>query len=119
MGGTANHKLRALLVEAGWSPERFARRIAERGRQHGNAVTVHVKTPYHWLRDGRCPHDPVPQLAAAGPSEHLGRTPGPADLGWDQPRPIVRRADDGLAELWLSGGALHGLEEVEIGRAHV
>lgn len=115
MDDGGNRQLRARLSEAGWSPETFARRIAEYGRRQRVPVSVHEKTPYHWLRDGRCPHDPVPELAAAALSERLGRSVTPADLGWRRARALTRRADDGLAFLWFSGGAIRGLEEVASG----
>src|SRR5215217_3028358 len=113
--GEGNRELRVLLAEAGWSPETFARRIREQGRRQRVSVTVHDKTPYHWLRDGRCPYDPIPQLVALALSAHLGRSIGPADLGWHSVRALVRRADDGLAQLWFSEGAIRGLEEVASG----
>jgi hypothetical protein len=114
-GGVANRRLRERLAEAGWSPETFARRIVDCARRQRVTVSVHEKTPYHWLRDGRCPHDPVPELGAAVLSERLGRTITPADLGWRPARSLTRRADDGLVGLWLSGGAIHVLEEVASG----
>jgi len=114
-GDGSNRQLRARLSEAGWSPETFARRITEYGLRQQIPARVHEKTPYHWLRDGRCPHDPVPELAATVLSERLGRSVTPADLGWHPTRSLTRRADDGLAFLWFSGGAIRGLEEVASG----
>ena len=114
-GGVANRRLRERLAEAGWSPETFARRIVDCARRQRVTVSVHEKTPYHWLRDGRCPHDPVPELGAAVLSERLGRPIAPADLGWRPARSLTRRADDGLVGLWSSGGAIHVLEEVASG----
>ena len=107
-----NQQLRKLLNEAGWRPETFAKRILDHGRQQHVKVSLHDKTPYHWLRNGQCPRDPVPLLAATVLSEQLGRPITPADLGWHPTRSGIQRADDGLTKLWFPEGALLSLQEV-------
>lgn len=111
MSGT-NQRLRALLTEAGWRPETFAKRILDHGRRQRVRISLHDKTPYHWLRNGQCPRDPIPLLAAMVLSEQLGRSVTPVDLGWPATRSGTQRADDGLATLWSPGGAILGLQEV-------
>lgn len=107
-----NQRLRALLAEAGWRPETFAKRILDHGRRQRVRISLHDKTPYHWLRNGQCPRDPIPLLAATVLAEQLGRPIAPADLGWHSSRSGTQRADDGLATLWSPGGAILGLQEV-------
>jgi hypothetical protein len=107
-----NESLRALLAEAGWRPETFAKRITAYARRRQLRISVHEKTPYSWLRDGRCPHDPIPQLASDVLAEQLGRDLNPADLGWKTKQHGMPRADDGLTDLWFPGGAILGLREV-------
>ncbi|MFE0023889.1 tetratricopeptide repeat protein [Amycolatopsis sp. NPDC059021] len=110
-----NDRLRTLLTEVGWRPETFAKRIAARARRLGFRVTVHEKTPYSWIRDGRCPHDPLPHIACDVLAEQLGRALTPSDLGWTPKPGGLVRADDGLADLWFAEGTILGLEEVSSG----
>ena len=109
MGGTdtaGNQRLRAVLAEAGWGSEAFARRITAHAGRQGLRVSVHGKTPYQWLRSGSCPRDPIPWLAAGVLSDYLGREITPADLGWQVRHTGMRRADDGFAGMWLPDRAV-------------
>jgi tetratricopeptide (TPR) repeat protein len=75
-------------------------------------IVLHDKTPYSWLREGSCPREPIPQLAATLLSQRLGRRMTPGDLGWHITGENYFWADDGLGRLWFPGGARVGLEEV-------
>src|SRR4030081_2889273 len=108
----ANTALRTVLCEAGWGPESFAGRIRAESHRQGMRIVLHDKTPYSWLREGSCPREPIPQLAATLLSQRSGRRVTPGDLGWQITGEDYRWADDGLSRLWFPGGARVGLEEV-------
>lgn len=113
-----NHRLEALLVEAGYGQAHsaFARQVNLGVRTLGLDVHYDAASVYWWLR-GRRPSPPAPRVIAEVLARRLRRAVGPADLGFDDiflateeglgfaaDLPQTRRA---LSDLWRVPSAVH------------
>ncbi|MEV0276261.1 helix-turn-helix transcriptional regulator [Streptomyces sp. NPDC050610] len=106
-----NERLRALLREAGWTHEAFARAVNSVGSEIGLSLAYDRSSVSHWLAGTR-PNAPVPQLIVEALTRRTGRAmtagaagfeetspqppPSPQDPLNPQEPPAVRRA--GAAE---------------------
>jgi hypothetical protein len=109
----ANSGLADLLAQAGWRPETLARRVNAVLARSGADRTIHVKTPYRWIRGGELPHGDVPDLVAQVLAGALGR-----DVTYEQVWGRARtrsqaplRADHGSDLPWDESGLLSLLGE--------
>lgn len=93
------------LARAGLSGAAFAREINLRLTARGlTDRVIHSTTPYHWIRSGFMPYEPVPYIAAAVLSEYLGMTVSVSELWPQHPRSSITTLTavvglDGLATL--------------------
>ncbi|RMI46239.1 tetratricopeptide repeat protein [Streptomyces triticirhizae] len=76
-----NHRLRALLTEAGWTQEALARSVNILGAEIGSTLRYDRTAVAHWL-SGTQPRHPVPQLAAEALSRRIGRAITPEAAGF-------------------------------------
>lgn len=96
---TPNHRLRALLAEAGWTGDALARAV------NALSAEAHVNLRYqrssvtHWL-SGMRPREPVPELVAEALSRKLGRKITVTQTGFDGVA-----GDDQLATWWTTDPA--------------
>jgi len=67
----ANHELRRLLNEIGWSPYELARQV---NRVVAPDRRVHAKTPFAWRDKATVPRDPLPAVIAGILTEARGQT---------------------------------------------
>jgi hypothetical protein len=117
---------KALLMSGGDTLREFLRRAGYRPRQLAHAVNARLErrglernridpsTPYHWLRHGYRPYEPVPQIVAELVEERLGQriTVGMLWPGREQSDDGIREADDGLAGPWSGDGTLRMLDDL-------
>jgi hypothetical protein len=104
-GASPNHILSTLLAEAGWSPRVLARQI----NGAFGPGSVSPTAPYHWRDTGALPRDPLPVMAAAVLSRHLGRPIAPREI-WpghtSAEAARVELASHGLIGPWNRDNAL-------------
>ncbi|MFJ1643806.1 tol-pal system YbgF family protein [Streptomyces sp. NPDC088258] len=99
-----NHRLAALLGEAGWSAAELARAVNGLGAAQGLPLRYDRTSVAHWLAGSR-PRSPVPTLVASAFSRRSGRLitaeeTGLAHYGADDPLPPHQsRRDDVLDRL--------------------
>jgi transcriptional regulator with XRE-family HTH domain len=79
--GGQNHRLRALLKEAGWTQETLARAVNALGAEIGTPLRYDRTAVAHWLA-GTQPRRPTPQLAAEALSRRIGRVVTPEAAGF-------------------------------------
>lgn len=86
-------ELRALsdaLARAGLNGAAFAREINLRLTARGlTDRMIHSTTPYHWIRSGFMPYEPIPHIAAAVLSEYLGMPVSVSELWPQHPRSSI------------------------------
>lgn len=76
-----NHRLRAMLTEAGWTQEALARAVNTLGGEIGTVLRYDRTSVAHWLA-GTQPRHPAPHLAAEALSRRLGRAVTPEAAGF-------------------------------------
>ncbi|MCX5409647.1 hypothetical protein OHA37_38040 [Streptomyces sp. NBC_00335] len=76
----ANHQLKTLMDEAGYSAAELARQVRALAHPAGLDVAYGRSTVSHWLAGSR-PPAPVPELVAQALSERLGRCVSAEDTG--------------------------------------
>ncbi len=112
MSGSA---LQRYLDRAGWRPRQLAHAVNARLERRGlDRHRIHLSTPYHWIRHGYCPYEPVPQVVAELLEEQLGQRVT-ADMLWPGkalPRPSEPAAGDGLDPTWSGGATLRLLDDL-------
>jgi tetratricopeptide (TPR) repeat protein len=77
----ANHALRALLSQAGWTGAELARAVNAAGAENGLSLRYDRTAVSHWLA-GRRPWSPVPELITEAVARRLGKTITLADAGF-------------------------------------
>lgn len=82
-----NHRLAALLAEAGWSNAELARTVNTLAAAQALTFRYDRTSTAHWLTGSR-PRPPVPDLVAAAFSEHLHRLVTSQDTGLAQTPPV-------------------------------
>lgn len=101
------HALRLALEKADMRPRDLARAVNDRLVRIDRADRViHPTAAYHWVREGRCPYDPIPRLVVEILRERTGTGYTIADLWPGHPSSTlaVPQADDGL----IGPGTHHG-----------
>ncbi|WPO70465.1 MULTISPECIES: hypothetical protein [unclassified Streptomyces] len=88
----ANQYLRALLAEAAWTGQQFARAVNSVAAENGVQARYDRTSVAHWLR-GVVPRPRVRVLAAEALGRRLGRLVTPVDLGWAAESPDVSSAE--------------------------
>lgn len=103
-----NHRLSALIAEAGWSHAGLAKRVNDECKRCGVPRAYAGTSIANWL-SGMVPTDPVPEILAQLLTDRLGRTVTLVDLGyaddipldlgltWD---PTLRATVGTVAKLW-------------------
>lgn len=107
--------LQLALAKADMRPRDRARAVNERLVRIGRADRcIHPTAPYHWVRDGRCPYDPIPRLVAEVLRERIGTGYTVADLWPDHPSSAmaVGAAADGLANPATHRDTVSALEDL-------
>lgn len=68
-----SHELATVLNRLGWGPRELARRInSELSSRGKSSERIDLTAPYSWLRNGYCPYDPIPEVAARVISDESG-----------------------------------------------
>ena len=63
-----------MLTRAGWRPRQLAHAVNARLERRGlERNKIHLSTPYHSIRHGYRPYDPVPQVMAELLEERIGQ----------------------------------------------
>jgi hypothetical protein len=107
--------LREFLRRAGYRPRQLAHAVNARLERRGlERNRIDPSTPYHWLRHGYRPYEPVPQIVAELIEERLGKrvTVGMLWPGREVEADQAREAGDGLAGPWSGDGTLRQLDEL-------
>lgn len=110
--------LQAVLSRAGWRPRQLAHAVNARLQRRGlERNQIHLSTPYHWIRHGYRPYDPVPQIVAELLEERLGQRvtvdmlwPGREDHA--EPARESHEAHEGLTPVWTGADTLHKLDDL-------
>ncbi|EST34976.1 hypothetical protein N566_17935 [Streptomycetaceae bacterium MP113-05] len=84
---TPNHRLAALIAEAGFSHAGLARRVDQLGLEHGLDLRYDKTSVTRWLR-GQQPRGTTPALIAEVFTRRLGRRLSAQDLGLDACAPV-------------------------------
>ncbi|MEU7039624.1 helix-turn-helix transcriptional regulator [Streptomyces varsoviensis] len=79
-----NERLRALLREAGWTHEAFARAVNSVGSEIGLSLAYDRSSVSHWLAGTR-PNAPVPQLIVEALTRRTGRAMTVSAAGFEEP----------------------------------
>jgi hypothetical protein len=108
--------LQTILTRAGWRPRQLAHAVNARLERRGlERNRIHLSTPYHWIRHGYRPYDPVPQVVAELLEERLGQRVT-VDMLWpgreDDGGPSAREAHEGLSAAWTGPETLRQLDEL-------
>jgi hypothetical protein len=107
--------LREVMTRAGWKPRQLAQAVNARLERRGlERNRIHLSTPYHWLKYGYRPYEPVPQIVAELLEERLGQRVTvemiwPGRVGTAEP---AREANDDLDADWSGVGTLRLLDEL-------
>lgn len=114
MSGDAS-ALQEILNKAEWRPRQLAHAINARLERRGlDRHRIHPSTPYHWIKHGYCPYEPVPEIVAELLAERIGQRVT-ADMLWPgkaAPRAAGHCAGDGLDASWSGDGTLRLLAEL-------
>jgi hypothetical protein len=114
MSGEGN-ALHEILNRAEWKPRQLAHAVNARLDRRGlDRHRIHLSTPYHWLKHGYCPYEPVPEIVAELLAERLGQRVT-VDMLWPgkaEPRAAALSAHDGLEARWSGGGTLRLLDDL-------
>ncbi|MEV0261340.1 helix-turn-helix transcriptional regulator [Streptomyces sp. NPDC050617] len=81
-----NERLRALLREAGWTHEAFARAVNSVGSEIGLSLAYDRSSVSHWLAGTR-PNAPVPQLIVEALTRRTGRAMTVSAAGFEETPP--------------------------------
>ncbi|KAA6212256.1 hypothetical protein CP973_22725 [Streptomyces albofaciens JCM 4342] len=82
-----NHRLAALLSEAGWTAAALAREVNALGATQGLPLRYSRNSVSHWL-NGSQPRAPIPALAAQALGRRIGRSLTPEDTGLARLTPL-------------------------------
>jgi hypothetical protein len=117
-----NEELEKILVRAGWDTGQLADAVNGAAADLEPGFTVHRRHTRRWIVPDRSrespsvPLRPICGLACLVLSLRLGEPVTPADLGWPNADPYLRRryasADEGLCKEWTARGALDSLAQV-------
>lgn len=114
MGGDGG-KLRDYLQRAELKPRELAQAINTRLERRGlDRHRIHPSTPYHWIRHGYCPHEPIPRIVVELLEERLGQRVPLNDLwpGRTSVGVTARHSDDELDADWTPENAVGLLDDL-------
>lgn len=108
-----NHRLRDLLVEAGWTGQQLASAVNHAGAESGLKLSYDRTSVAHWLAGIR-PRNPVAPLVTEVLARRLGRRITVEDIGLDHQPPTSERPLDLAALSRLPAGTVYSLTSLYV-----